>query len=548
MPLPLRLTALLILLPLSACTTPHLPRVKVARIDQTTIAPGSRASGKLATALSRAAASTSTTDRSFTAYNEAVETFVLELQRHIAPKNWTQPLRIDGKSESWELSFDPRPPRFQNHYQAYPPAYFDRILPARGFKLNGYQVQVSGPGLGVPAVLTVEKELEKIRRERAFRPGNGIYTGATLVLEFGKAPTPGKATPVKLRLINTDALPRIPFAGRQQTLAYDTTSMVEANLGNHYMAVNGLIGLIRPDRNINELGLFGLTAYNPRKIPVVFVHGLGCTANIWRNEVIGILADPALNARYQPLFFLYPTGLSVPGAAARLRESLRLYRQHWDPENDDANFERMVIIGHSMGGLLSRLQATDTGEELRKAFFKRPITDITWMNDAEKATMQDSLILKPSPFVGRIVFIAVPHRGSKLADIGVVQLAVRLIKLPTSTLEVITKAVTSGGMPFLNPELHRYRQLGLRSVDMLSPEHPYFAALERCKITVPCHSIIGDRGKGPGPKCSDGVVPYWSSHLDFAASEKIVPHWHGCVEKPETVAEVLRILRLHLRG
>jgi hypothetical protein len=148
----------------------------------------------------------------------------------------------------------------------------------------------------------------------------------------------------------------------------------------------------------------------------------------------------------------------------------------------------------------------------------------------------------------RVVFIAVPHRGSKLADIGLVQLAVRLIKLPTDTLGFITRAVTTGGLQFINPELHRYRQLGLRSVDMLSPEHPYFAALERCPVTVPCHSIIGDRGKGPGPKCSDGVVPYESAHLPSAVSEVLVPHWHGCVEKPETVAEVLRILREHLRG
>jgi hypothetical protein len=42
------------------------------------------------------------------------------------------------------------------------------------------------------------------------------------------------------------------------------------------------------------------------------------------------------------------------------------------------------------------------------------------------------------------------------------------------------------------------------------------------------HSIIGDRGKGDTPNSSDGVVPYWSSHLATAKSEKIVPGLFGC--------------------
>ncbi|MCE2695022.1 MAG: hypothetical protein LW645_12270 [Verrucomicrobiaceae bacterium] len=66
-------------------------------------------------------------------------------------------------------------------------------------------------------------------------------------------------------------------------------------------------------------------------------------------------------------------------------------------------------------------------------------------------------------------------------------------------------------------------------------------------IPVEHHSIIADRGKNNSPVSSDAVVPYWSSHLDSAASEKIVPHWHGCVEKPEVVKEVIRLLREHLR-
>jgi hypothetical protein len=67
-------------------------------------------------------------------------------------------------------------------------------------------------------------------------------------------------------------------------------------------------------------------------------------------------------------------------------------------------------------------------------------------------------------------------------------------------------------------------------------------------ITVPYHSIIGDRGKDHCPDCTDGVVPYSSSHLDGAQSEVIVPGPHGACKLPETIAELDRILRLHLKS
>jgi hypothetical protein len=68
-------------------------------------------------------------------------------------------------------------------------------------------------------------------------------------------------------------------------------------------------------------------------------------------------------------------------------------------------------------------------------------------------------------------------------------------------------------------------------------------------VDAPFHSIIGNRGldKIPLTKSSDGVVPYWSSHLAGAISERVVPapHVTAC-QNPETVEELKRILRLHL--
>jgi hypothetical protein len=87
------------------------------------------------------------------------------------------------------------------------------------------------------------------------------------------------------------------------------------------------------------------------------------------------------------------------------------------------------------------------------------------------------------------------------------------------------------------------------SVSNLAPKSPYLAVLNKQRIQAPYNSIIGNRGKpGPLADSTDGVVPYWSSHLDGAKSECIVPGPHGSCELPQTIAELDRILRLHLKS
>jgi hypothetical protein len=68
-------------------------------------------------------------------------------------------------------------------------------------------------------------------------------------------------------------------------------------------------------------------------------------------------------------------------------------------------------------------------------------------------------------------------------------------------------------------------------------------------VQAPYHSIIGNRGRpGPLAESGDGIVPYWSSHMAKAQSEVIVPGPHGLVNFPQTIAELKRILRLHLQS
>lgn len=474
----------------------------------------------------------------------ATERFIVQLQKRVGLHDWNRPLRVEGRHGSWRVSFNSGPPDLTRPLE-WPPHVFDRMIPASEVKLEGYHQVVAKPGVGAPFVLALEN-IDELKRGRSFRPGNGAYSPGTVVLDFGASSAEGGPAPVSCRVFNTFDHRRAKIGGKEQELACNVTAAVEMSLDNKYLIKNQLAGLLSPGKRLNDMGLFGLHLYDPAKSPVVFVHGLKSDPHIWKNAVNEIYADEKLAARFQPLLFLYPSGLSVPASALRLRETMHTYRETWDPEGDDPASRDVVLVGHSMGGLLSRLQVIDSGDEMWRAFFNRPVKEVPWLTKEEERRVEAALHFKPMPGVRRAVFVAVPHRGSKMADLKIVQLAIRLIKLPGSAASLATNLVAKSPN-VLNPALLKYHSLGLRSVDMLSPEHPYFAAIEKRPITVPYHSIIGDSGKGRGPDCSDGVVPYWSSHLDGAQSELFVPYGHSCTAEPETVAEIVRILRLHAR-
>jgi hypothetical protein len=153
------------------------------------------------------------------------------------------------------------------------------------------------------------------------------------------------------------------------------------------------------------------------------------------------------------------------------------------------------------------------------------------------------LIFSANPTVRRVIFVATPHRGSSLATGGIGALGTRLIRLSLRVESAITNTMRAALAPNNDPREYR----APTSIFDLSPKNPLLVALDKLPVEAPHHSIIGDRGRGDSPRSSDGVVPYWSSHLDSAESELIVPANHGAMNHPEAVAEIRRILLEQLR-
>jgi pimeloyl-ACP methyl ester carboxylesterase len=283
--------------------------------------------------------------------------------------------------------------------------------------------------------------------------------------------------------------------------------------------------------------------YEPGKIPVIFVHGLVSSPRAWVKTINELENTPLIESRYQFWVFLYPTGLPIPSSARRLRESLERVRNVVDPLHSDPALDRTVLVGHSMGGVLSKMMAQRTGSTLWNAAITVPQERFRAPPELREG-LTDMLVFEPVPFVSRLVFIATPHRGSPIANGPVGWIVSGLMRRPMEQAERIAEIEALNGPNVLTREL---RATPLNAISSLRTDSPILAALDRIPISqsVPYHSIIPLLAKKSD---SDGVVDYVSSHLDGAVSEKIVAGDHSSQETPAVTRELRRILLEHLES
>ena len=321
-----------------------------------------------------------------------------------------------------------------------------------------------------------------------------------------------------------------------------------------------LLGAFRPKKAINTMGLYFSEPYDPRKIPVVFTHGLMSGPATFANLTNRLLVDPVIRENYQFWFFGYPSGLAWTIPASRQRQALKELMQEYNPRGTSREMNNIVMVGHSMGGLITRFNNSTKPWTLMKGVFElspetfEGMTLENWKkgmaplhyDEQTLERLQNNFIFSPPQGVTRIVYMATPHRGSTFADNWIGRLGQRLIDLPSDMLEEVTRIATlSRGMFLLNPLQLKDELTSIRQLSPNSSLVKYMSEL-RGSPNVPVHSIIGDRGRNDTPNSSDGVVKYHSSHLGWSASEKIVPSGHSVQDDPASAVELRRILREHL--
>ena len=194
-----------------------------------------------------------------------------------------------------------------------------------------------------------------------------------------------------------------------------------------------------------------------------------------------------------------------------------------------------------MGGCISRVLLTDSGNQLWMKIFGRPPQEVQ-LSPKTRDYFREELFFRHRPEIGHAIFIASPLRGSNMASGWIGRLATLIIREPTLSSQASQEMlrVTNTREEELKPKRRA------NSVDSLSPKSRFLNALNTIPMTpgVPYHTIIGDRGRGDSPNSSDGVVPYWSSHMDGAKTQDIVPSDHGAAhQNPQAIGHVLRILK-----
>jgi hypothetical protein len=288
-------------------------------------------------------------------------------------------------------------------------------------------------------------------------------------------------------------------------------------------------------------GLFMLHPYHPNLIPVVFVHGTASSPARWAEMVNELLGDPAIESHYQIWLFIYNSGNPIALSSMRLRESLQAVRKDVDPAGKDRSLNQMVVIGHSQGGLLTKMTVVDSGTRFWDNFTKVPF-DKAELDPETRDLLARALFVKPLPFVKEVIFIATPHRGSYMASNFVVKFGNKFINLP-------------GGLAKSAVQIAKLRDpnmLGVPSsiptaLDNMDASNPFLRSLAAMPIArgVHAHSIIPVKGTGPVEDGNDGVVEYKSAHIDGVESELVVRSGHSTQSTPQTIEEVRRILYEH---
>ena len=428
---------------------------------------------------------------------------------------------------------------------------FDDLLAVDRLSVKLFEDRFTRYGIGAPLVGFIPRTAAMPGAQ--LFPPKGLSVPVTAVLRFASSPSGPADGPIAagLSLVDPQKVEWIGISGLHVPVAADFTAPLAAlaGRGEEYIRRVGSQGMFSPGGTETVERLILMEPYDPDKIPVVMVHGLWSDPSIWLPLTNEIFGDPELRARYQVWYFMYPSGEPFLWSAARFRDALDELRRQLDPNGTERATHAMVLIGHSMGGLLVKSTAVDSGNALWNTIFTVPPERIT-LPPKERDALEDALFLKPKPYVRRIIFLSTPQHGARLAESLVGKVGSALIHLPHRFSSML-RSIVARDPEAVTPAMRRILQHGgADAVRALYPDNPVMETFSRLPIdpAIPFHSIIGDRGRSAGANATDGVVTRQSAHLPGATSEAIVPCDHHSTECPPAIAEVLRILRQPLRN
>lgn len=418
------------------------------------------------------------------------------------------------------------------------PRHFGRFRFVSDYDVEGLTRLHRADGLGVPLIAVRKPKTDHPAVEKYY--AEDLTFPITAFVRFNETPVSSQCgRTCQLELHNPFETSVVSVHDVVVPLRTDITTPLAWFLDRPRFRYLDTYGLIRSDRVAEYQGLYMMQPYQPDKIPVLFVHGLWSSPMTWMPMLNDLMARPEIRERYQFWFYLYPTGQPFWHAAGDLRKDLNHLRGVFDPARRHAPMDNMVVIGHSMGGLMARMLTEDSGDRFWNSVSRVPLNQ-TPISAEHRARLRQIYYFRPHPSVSRVVTIATPFRGSGYSNRVTRWFAKNVISLPTRTLNTMSA-------------LFRVQGDSLRlgqptSFDGLHPDSPILRAIE-CSPRRPgvaFHNIVAVKDHR-ARQATDGVVDFPSAHRDDVLSELLVESGHSEVQQsPYTVSEVFRILMRHL--
>lgn len=417
------------------------------------------------------------------------------------------------------------------------PGVFDRLQPADLMRIGGMRNHHRLDAYGAPVVAIREQQRAEPPRSEPLVPPEGLMTAATVTLRFDWYDR------VAVEVWNPDHARTIEHHGQRLRLSTDVTAPIAELFARAELVSKGYNGLTKVQDYLSRLGIYLHEPYDPTKIPVLMVHGLRSSPATWRDLLNGLRNDPDIRERYQFWMFYYPTGLPIARSASYLRRALAEARGLLDPDGTNIPMTQMVVLGHSMGGLLTKALLQDGGDAFWSSLHPEPFDSLE-MPPEVREHLREVFFYEADEGIARVVFLGVPHRGSRIASSWLGRLGDSLIRLPDEFDSV--DAWVERERERLSPgEAYQVHHGVPSSIDDLQSDSPHLLAYLRTPMlpSVPFHLIVGDRGDG-----TDGVVSVESAVIEGSQSLLVVESGHDVQAHPLAIREVRRVLLLHLES
>src|SRR5262245_13442378 len=428
----------------------------------------------------------------------------------------------------------------------------EHFVPTADLAVRGLRNRYRRPGIGAPlaASLAGTTAAPAVTGANRIPPRLKMPVTAFLCLDAPWRSLAAGAMRGQLELYTPDQVETVTVNNRERPLEFDSTAALAYTLEEaqnvYAFEFSGFLKEALKTYFPQQLTQDGLLFLHPPSldlIPVVLVHGTASSPARWAELVNELEGDPRIRDHYQIWLFIYETGNPIAYSGGRLRQALQNVMQELDPEGKAPALQRMVVIGHSQGGLLTKLTVIDSGTRFWDDISKTPLDQLT-IEPETRELLRRSLFFTPLPFVNRVIFISTHQRGRYKPALRLGSFASWLVELPGDLTQRTLTIMTQNQDQLLTQKMAKLPT----SIDNMNPSNPFIKILASIPVAegVKAHSIIPVLGDGPIQTGSNSIVKYESAHIDGVASELVVRFGHSVQSHPKTIEEVRRILLAHL--